>query len=110
MATTSSDEHCGRVLYEPRGVLLGNYDQQTKIFGGGRFGKVSLPEISTLDLEHANVFLGNSATTFSSSLFAQRKLTIGRSVSAKDSFDFEIFSQVFSLRSRLTMLVRGLHA
>ena len=89
---SSGDEHCGRVLYEPRGVLLGNYDQQTKIFGGGRFGKVSLPEISTLDLEHANVFLGNSATNFSCSLFAQRKLTISRSVSAKDNFDFDSLS------------------
>ena len=45
-----------------------------------------------MDLEHANVFLENSETNFSSSLFAQRKLTISRSVSAKDSFDFDSLS------------------
>ena len=82
------EDHCGRVLYEPGNVLLGNYVQQSEIFGGGRFGKVSLPEFPVLDLEHANVFLENSTPMFSSSAFAQRELTTTRSVPAEENFDF----------------------
>jgi hypothetical protein len=94
----SGEEHRGRVFYEPREVFLGNYvDQQFEFFGGGRFGKVSLPDISILDMEHASVFLGNSTTIFSSPVFAQRELTTTRSVPAEENFDFEFCSSFQSL-------------
>jgi hypothetical protein len=80
------EELGGRVLYEPGNVLLSNYVQQSEILGRGRFGKVSSPEFSILDLEHANVFIENSTTKFSSSVFAQRELTTPRSVPAEDNF------------------------
>ena len=94
----SGEEHRGRVLYKPREVFLGNYvDQQFEFFGGGRFGKVSLPDISILDMEHASVFLGNATTIFSSPVFAQRELTTTRSVPAEENFDFEFCSSFQSL-------------
>jgi hypothetical protein len=80
--------HRGRGLFELYGGVPSKCDQQSKFFGGGGFGKVSLPEILSLDSEHANVFLENSATKFSSSLFAQRKLTASQSASAEDNFGF----------------------
>ena len=58
------EEHRGRVLDELGGAGFNDGDQQSEIFGGGRFGKVSLPEILTLDSELAYVSSENSATEF----------------------------------------------